>query len=87
MTQSPSQPPTPKPPTEEERRAAQRVGLLHLTRIFSLGFVIMGISIVNEVLPGPYALGVVIAIIGLLAFFFAPPVLIRRWKAGDGDAQ
>lgn len=70
-------------PTPEERQAAGRYSLLHLVRIVSLGLVITGIAIANAVLPAPYALGVVLAVGGLVAFFFAPPVLVRRWKAGD----
>jgi hypothetical protein len=71
------------PPTPAERRAVQRVGLLHLMRLFSLGAVLMGFAISNEVLPAPYWLSWVFAVGGLTSFFFAPPLLARRWKAED----
>lgn len=69
-------------PTEEEV-AQVRYGLMQLTRILSLSLVLAGIAITNEVLPAPFALGVVMIVIGLGAFFFGPPLMVRRWKAGD----
>ena len=76
------------PPTNPEDREAQelaqyRYGLLHIVRIFALGAVIGGIAIANAVLPAPYWFGVVLAVSGMIAFFFAPPLLAKRWKAGD----
>lgn len=70
-------------PTPEERRAVERVGLLHWLRLFSLGLVIVGFAIANEALPAPYWLSWVLAVGGLVAFFFGPPLLARRWKAAD----
>ena len=67
----------------EEIRAKQRVGLLHIVRLFSLGFVLMGFAIANDRLPAPYFLGWVFAVGGLASFFFTPPLLARRWKASD----
>ncbi|MEE4155596.1 MAG: hypothetical protein V2I27_15660 [Erythrobacter sp.] len=68
-----------------EARAAQRYGALQAVRFGSLALVIVGIAAANEALPLPYALGVVLAVGGLIGFFFAPPLLVRRWKAGDGE--
>lgn len=70
-------------PTPEERQAAERYGTLQWLRLGSLGLVIMGIAIANEVLPAPYVLGWVAAVAGLVAFFFGPPLLVRRWKESD----
>ena len=68
-----------------EDRAARRFAAMQLVRFSSLACVIIGIAIANEALPLPYPLGVVLAVGGLLAFFFAPPLLVKRWKAGDED--
>jgi hypothetical protein len=31
----------------------------------------------------PWALGAGLAVLGLLEFFFLPPIIAKRWKAGD----
>ena len=71
------------PPTPEEARAANRYTIMQMTRFLTLGLIITGIAIANERLPAPYWLGVVIAVTGLLGFFFGPWLLAKRWKAGD----
>lgn len=71
------------PESKEQELAQYRYGLLHIVRLFALGFVIMGFAIANEVLPAPYWLSWVFAVGGLVAFFFAPPLLSKRWKAQD----
>lgn len=79
-------PPT-DPQNQEQERAQFRYGLLHLVRIFALGLVIMGFAIANEVLPAPYFLSWVFAVVGLVAFFFGPPLLSKRWKTQDRGEQ
>ena len=74
-------------PTDDERIAAQRYGVLQLVRFLSIGFVIAGIAIANDLLPLPYWTGVVLAVVGLVEFFFLPPLLARHWKAGDRRSQ
>jgi hypothetical protein len=71
------------PPTDEELQAKTRYGVLHLVRLGGLGMVLLGIAIANAVVPAPVWLGWISAVGGLAGFFFAPPLLVRRWKAGD----
>lgn len=72
-----------KPPTREETVAAKRYTVMNLVRLGSIVGVVLGIAIAQGVLELPYTLGVALAAAGLLAFFFAPPWLARRWKASD----
>ncbi|MEE4199802.1 hypothetical protein [Erythrobacter sp.] len=70
--------------TDAERERAQaRFVWLQFTRIASIIAVLVGVAIAQDVLPAPYWLGVVLAVSGLLAFFFGPPLLARRFKARD----
>jgi hypothetical protein len=70
--------------TDEERERAQtRYALLQYTRFASIGAVLLGIAIAREVVPAPYYLGVGLAVAGLVAFFFGPPLLARKFKARD----
>lgn len=70
-------------PAANEARAARRYGLMNLARIGSFIGVLIGIAMTRGQVPGPWALGAGLAVAGLLAFFFAPPLLARRWKAED----
>lgn len=72
-------------PDPAETQAARRYMTLQAVRFGALGLVIIGIATANGALPLPYPLGVVLAVGGLLGFFFAPPLLVRRWKACDGE--
>lgn len=71
----------------EEVRARQRYIILNAVRIGGLGMLLVGVAIARGVVDGPYALGVVLAVAGLLDFFFLPRLLARRWKTGDRDAR
>lgn len=73
------------PPTPEEALAAKRYTVMNLVRLGAIVAVMLGLAITQELAALPYALGVVIALGGLLAFFFGPPLLVRRWKAKDED--
>ncbi len=66
-----------------EARARQRYLLLNLARLGGLAGVMLGIAIARRIVPLPYPLGVVLAVAGLLAFFFLPPLLARRWKSAE----
>ncbi len=57
--------------------------LMNAARIVSLGAVMIGIAGARAVLAMPYAFGVVLAVGGMLSFFFTPTLLVRRWKAQD----
>lgn len=68
---------------EEEAIAARRFMVLGVLRISSFVVVILGLAMARQAIDGPYWLGVALSVIGLLGFFFGPPVLAKRWKAGD----
>jgi len=72
-------------PDEAESRAAKRYHILGAVRIGSIASVIAGISIARELVEAPYVLGVALAVGGMIAFFFAPPLLAKNWKAGDRE--
>lgn len=70
--------------TDEERERAQaRFVWLQVLRLGSIAAVLVGLAIANAVLPAPWILGVALAVGGLIAFFFGPPLLARRFKARD----
>lgn len=70
-------------PTPEEDEAAKRFALMNLMRIGSLVMLGGGILITQKVVAAPYLIGVALAIAGVTAFFFGPPLLAKRWKAQD----
>lgn len=74
------------PMDEMERLAARRYFAMNALRIGSLGAVIVGIASTRSVIDLPHALGVVLAVVGMIAFFFGPRMLARRWKSTDTDA-
>ncbi|MEL6529599.1 MAG: hypothetical protein AAFQ27_06525 [Pseudomonadota bacterium] len=70
---------------EAEARAVKRYYVLGAIRIGSIACVIAGISIARTLVEAPYWLGVALAVGGMIGFFFAPPLLAKRWKAGDRE--
>lgn len=66
-----------------EARARQRYLLLGALRFSGLGLVLLGIAIARGVLPFsvPWQVGAVVAVIGLLHFYFLPRLIARRWKS------
>lgn len=68
---------------KQETIAAQRYMMMNLVRIIAILVVITGIASAQGSLPLPYVLGVVLAVGGLVGFFFVPPMLARRWKELD----
>ena len=72
-------PPTP----EEEAEAAKRFTVMNLVRMGSVAVLGIGILIAQEVIAAPYVAGVGLAVAGVAGFFFAPPLLVKRWKAQD----
>ncbi|UAB79084.1 hypothetical protein INR77_05185 [Erythrobacter sp. SCSIO 43205] len=70
-------------PSDEEAMAAKRYTVMNIVRLASIPAVLLGIAIAQGAIELPYALGVVLAIAGLLAFFFVPALLAKRWKASD----
>ncbi|MFU7528842.1 hypothetical protein [Qipengyuania sp. ASV99] len=73
------------PASPEEARAARRYMVMNAVRVLSILGVIGGLAIARGVIALPYALGAALAIVSMVAFFFAPPVLAKRWKAGDRE--
>ena len=68
-------------------RAAWRYQIMSSIRMLAIFAVVGGIAIAQGALNAPYALGVVLAVAGVLAFFFGPPVLAKKWKAGDREKE
>lgn len=75
------------PATPEEALAAKRYYILYAVRFGSIAAVILGIAIARALVEAPYALGVVLAVGGMLAFFFGPPLLAKNWKAKDRERE
>lgn len=71
------------PPTPEEAEAVKRYNIMTLVRFGAALPVMAGLAIAQGLVDLPYLLGVVMALAGLAAFFFGPPLLVRRWKAAD----
>ena len=69
--------------TRDEAIAARRYLIMGLVRFGALGAVMMGIAIARTVVQAPYAMGVVLAVGGLIGFFFGPILLAKHWKSGD----
>lgn len=69
-------------PQDTDALAKRRYFAMNALRIGSLGAVILGIAIARAVVDLPYALGVALAVVGLVGFFFGPRLLARRWKSG-----
>lgn len=69
-----------------EEQARARYTWLNLVRIGSIAAAIVGIAGAREALPLPYAVSVALAVVGILAFFFAPPLMVKRWKAREAQS-
>jgi hypothetical protein len=66
-----------------EAQARQRLIVLNLVRFSGVALVMVGFAIVRQVIDLPWVVGAVLAIVGLLEFFFLPRIIARSWKAGD----
>lgn len=71
----------------EETQARARYMVLNAARVGGIAVVIAGLAGVREVLPLPYALSVVLVLGGIGAFFFGPPLMVKRWKKRDRSAS
>ena len=63
--------------------AKSRYMILSLIRIGALMVLLFGIAIARGIVDLPYGLGVALAVGGLLAFYFGPRQLARRWKSPE----
>jgi hypothetical protein len=72
-----------------EAQARNRYIILNAVRFSGLALLMFGIAATRNVLPFqlPWAVGAVLAVAGLLEFFFLPRFIARRWKAGDGAGR
>lgn len=68
----------------DEERARARYIALNAVRIGGIAVLLVGLMIARRVIEGPWSLGAALAVAGLLAFFFAPTFMVRRWKRADG---
>ncbi|MEM1195838.1 MAG: hypothetical protein AAGH57_07015 [Pseudomonadota bacterium] len=83
-------PPFQPGPEEDEEKAPEqqakaRYAALNLMRLGGIAVTIAGLAGAREVIPLPYALSVVLALAGIVAFFFGPTWLVRRWKERDRE--
>ena len=74
-----SRPPefTPTPPTAQERN---RFFVLNAIRMSGAALVLVGILVLNRVLPLPDVVGWVFIAVGLIDVFVMPQVLARKWR-------
>lgn len=72
-----------------EAQARSRFIILNAVRFGGLALLMFGIASTRNILPFqlPWAVGVVLAVAGLLAFYFLPRFIARRWKATGGAAR
>jgi hypothetical protein len=66
-----------------EALARQRLIILNALRFSGIAMVMLGFAIVRKVIDLPWAAGAVLAVVGMLEFFFLPRFIARRWNAGD----
>lgn len=74
---------TRSPHEAADAEASQRYIILNAARFSGIALVMLGIAIARGLLPLPWVVGAVLAVLGLLEFFFLPRIIARRWKAGD----
>ena len=67
--------------------ARQRLIILSALRFSGIALVMLGFAIVRKVLDLPWAVGAVLAVVGVLEFFFLPRFIARRWNAGDDQRR
>lgn len=69
-----------------DQRDRQRFVILNVVRFSGVGLVMFGIAAARGLVGLPWAVGAVLAVVGLLEFFFLPRFIARRWKAADAAA-
>lgn len=74
---------------EREARARQRFIVLNALRFSGIALVLIGIALARgHIIPGlPWQVGGVIALAGLIDFFFAPPLIARAWRRQDEERR
>ncbi|MCU0948535.1 MAG: hypothetical protein MUF47_09825 [Porphyrobacter sp.] len=69
-----------------DARVRNRFIIMNVARLGGVVLVMLGFAIIQRVVDLPFALGVVLAVVGFVDFFAAPILLARRWKSGGGSA-
>ncbi len=72
---------------QDEARARRRYMIMNVARLGGVALLMFGIAITQGVIDLPFALGVVIGVIGFVDFFVLPLVLARVWKSQPGAAE
>jgi membrane protein YdbS with pleckstrin-like domain len=67
--------------------ARQRLIILSALRFSGIALVMLGFAIVRKVIDLPWAVGAVLAVVGVLEFFFLPRFIARRWNVGDDQRR
>ncbi|PKP93638.1 MAG: hypothetical protein CVT75_05830 [Alphaproteobacteria bacterium HGW-Alphaproteobacteria-14] len=72
-----------------EAQAQRRYIIMNVARVGGIALLLLGVAITRDVLPVklPWTLGAGLAVLGLLEFFFLPPIIAKRWKAGDNKRR
>jgi len=74
---------TDQTPEQTEALAKQRFMLLNVVRLMGLVMVLVGIAITQGAIDLPFAVGVVLAIFGLLEFFLMPNIIAKSWRNSE----
>jgi hypothetical protein len=78
---------SPSPREAADARARTRYTIMNIARLGGVALVMFGIAIIQGVVDLPFALGVVLAVVGFADFFVVPLVLARAWKTQDAAAK
>ena len=70
-----------------EAQARQRYIILNLLRFSGIAMLMLGFAIVRGLIDLPWAVGAVLAVTGMLEFFFLPRFIARRWSAGKDQRR
>jgi hypothetical protein len=68
------------PREQQDARDRQRFIIMNVARLGGLALLLLGIAITQGVFDLPFALGAVLAVIGVTDFFVLPLVLARAWN-------
>lgn len=69
----------------DEARARNRFVMITAMRVFAVAQVMVGFAMIS-LFPDEaviWGMGVFLAVVGTIEFFFLPPLLAKRWKAAD----
>ena len=61
--------------------AAARFAIINIVRLASACVTLLGMAIAAGKIGDTPALGIVLIVLGMFGFFFAPKLLARRWRS------